>query len=404
MRYENEIGPVHMNGRRLQSEQVFCVALSLCVILLGACSDPSAVDEDPVILWQIPSGRALTAPLILESQIVIGGGDGKIVAVDRQTGARRWTRQLATNVFQGNVILGAAGLVIVPQYELWGLEPNTGRPRWQFGGPDGAAGTHDPAVVADTVFAVSALGWVSKVDARTGEALWSTDLEESPFPPAVSDDLVIVGTRGFLGGERQGPLGAGHVVALRRSDGSEAWRFPLPDSAGFDLSGGAVTGGVVWQDRVIVPAVASRAYALRLTDGTLLWEHASGASPVRAGYYRAPTIIGDIVVLTRDDGVVEGRDAESGDIVWTLNRPLGGVTTPVTVGPFAYLFDGPISVVDAAGEVRWEHGGLELTSGRSFWRANVSSDGIIYTLGNEHPLAGGRAYLYALDPPVKPQD
>lgn len=50
----------------------------------------------------------------------------------------------------------------------------------------------------------------------------------------------------------------------------------------------------------------------------------------------------------------------------------------------------------------WRYGGLELNSGTSFGEATVSADGTIYTLGNEHPLKGGRAYLYAIEPPMRP--
>ena len=330
---------------------------------------------------------------------MLGGLDGSAIALARQTGETRWKRQLAQGEVWGAAVEEAAGLAIIPQYEVWALDPLTGQVRWRFGGPDGAAGFHDVATAGDTVFTGSARGWASAVDGRTGQAFWSVDLAESPFRPAVTGDLVIYGTRGFLGPDREGPLGAGHVIALRRSDGSEAWRFPLPDSAGF--LGGAVNGGAVWQDRVIVGGVIARVFALRLSDGMLLWQQANGQSPAYASYRLQPAILDDVVVLARDDHVVEARDLLTGAERWSVERPTG--TRPVVVGPYVYVIDGPITITDAEGKVVWEYGGLDhLGRGQSFLRGTVADDGTIYTLGVERLTGRDGTYVFAIRPPVRP--
>jgi len=402
------IMPVRNSSRSAHEQRGLPLLAWFPVYLVTACSEPADVSSKaPLVLWQVASGQAHTAPLVTDSQVVVGGTDGWVTAFERRTGARLWTRQLASGTVSlpgiwGTVIKSAAGLVIVPQWELWGVDPRNGEPRWRFKGPDGAAGTHDPATAGDTVFAVSAFGWVSAVDARTGEAIWAVDLGEAPFRPAISPNLVIYGTRGFFDrGKRQGPLGQGHVVALRKGDGSEAWRFPLPDSAGFPLSGGALSGGVVWRDRVIVPGRSSRVYALRLSDGALLWEAASGASPTHAGYYQPGTILGDVVVLFRDDRVAEGWNPRTGAREWSVPL-MGSPTSPASLGAWVYVSAAALYILDRFGRVVWRYGGLELTSGTSFTEATVSADGTVYALGNEHPLKGFRAYLYAIRPPTRP--
>jgi outer membrane protein assembly factor BamB len=177
--------------------------------LAPSCSDPGGVNQEPLILWQVPAQSASAVPLVLESVLVFGALDGSAIALDRQTGRTRWKRQLGEGEVLGTAVKGAGGFAIVPQYEVWALDPHNGQVRWRFGGPDGAAGAHDVATAGDTVFTGSAVGWASAVDARTGEAFWSVDLDESPFRPTVAGDLVIYGTRGFLGPHRQGPLGGG---------------------------------------------------------------------------------------------------------------------------------------------------------------------------------------------------
>jgi outer membrane protein assembly factor BamB len=272
---------------------------------------------------------------------------------------------------------------------------------WTFAGPDGAGGTRDVAVAGDTVYAASALGWVSAVDGRTGQAFWSVDLEEAAWPPSVSDELVIYGTRGYFGvAPRDGPYGAGHVVALRRSDGNEVWRFPLPDSSGYMLSGGAVNGGVVWQDRVIVGGLSSHVYALRLADGELLWQKASGRSPPVASYRRLPVIVGETVVLPRHDNFVEARDVRTGDLLWTLDHSSLLMQASV-VGDKVYLIDGSITIIDAQGHVWWQFGGGNV-GGRSYWHGSVAPDGMIYTFCKEYLIYGRHTNICAIRPPVSP--
>lgn len=158
---------------------------SACAGLAWSCDDLAGVRRDPAILWQVPAQAASTTPLVLESVVVLGTLDGSPIACDRGTGRARWKRELAQTEVWG-AVRTAAGLAIVPQYEPWALEFAGGGVQRRFGGPDGAAGAHDVATSGDTVFGDTlftgfAKGWVSAVDARDGQALWSVGLGEAPF-------------------------------------------------------------------------------------------------------------------------------------------------------------------------------------------------------------------------------
>jgi outer membrane protein assembly factor BamB len=389
--------PVHMRSVRAL-DLVVLPTLALLAATSG-CEDPSgpAAGERSEILWRVPAQGAKTTPLILDSLLVFGTLDGSAVAFDRRSGAMRWKRLLWPGKVYGEAIEEAGGLVIVPKYEVWALDPATGAIRWTFAGPDGAAGVHDLATSGDTVYAASAYGWASAVDARTGEAIWNTDLAESPFGPTVAGDLVIYGTRGFLGVDRQGPLGAGHVVALRRRDGTEVWRRPLPDTAG--ILGGGLNGGAVWEDRLIVGGVAGRVYAFRLSDGEVLWEER--VDPRAIAYRMRPVVLDDVAVFARADNAVEARDLATGALRWVRYRPHSG-TPPVVVQPWAYVVDGPIELIESDGTVAWQLGGLDVGVGLTFLQARVSAEGIIYTLGQEFTLPGlsGGTLVFAIDPGV----
>lgn len=377
---------------------------ALLWIALAACSDPaSPPQEPPGIVWQVPAQGSGSVPLILDSLLIVGSYDGSVIAFDRQTGKVRWKRELLKGGLAWYEWLGAAkqaaGFAIVPMYWVWAIEPRTGVPRWFFAGPDGAAGWNsEVAVSGDTVFTASASGWVSAVDAQTGLALWNVDLGERPFDPTVAGDLVIYGTRGFLG-DREGPFSGGHAIALRRRDGSEAWRFPLPDLG--TLTGGATNGGTAWRDRVIIADRVGRIYALRLEDGKVIWSQSSNGA---YGYSDRPATVEGVVILPRTDNMVEGRDARTGILRWTIETP-SLLVQPVAIGRYAYIIEGPIVVTDTSGKIVWKFGGLDyLGRGLSFFAGTVAQDGMIYTLGVERGTQRERqgTYVFAIRPAVKP--
>jgi outer membrane protein assembly factor BamB len=335
--------------------------------------------------------------LIADSLVIFGTWDGEAIAYERTSGRVAWSTPLGRTIW-GRAIDEASGLALVPELALHALDPRSGDMRWTYAGPDGAAAQTEPAVESEEVFLGTPLGWAVALDAGTGQEIWRIDLGERPFRPTVAGDLVIYGTRGYMGGEREGPLGAGHVVALRRVDGVEVWRFPLPDSAGFPLSGGAVNGGVVWEDRVIVGSAASRLYALRLSDGARLWEH-QGGSPPLAGYRTRPALLGGTAIVLRNDGVMEGVDTRSGDLRWRIKT--GGANDPVVAGKVVMLSAGRLWMIREDGTVLWQWGG-PLDNAPAFLNSpTIAPDGTVYVTATD-PHDGSVVYAYAVVPPVRP--
>lgn len=362
-------------------------------------------DAEGPVVWSRPAETANTVPAIAGSRVFFGGNNGAVWALDRASGELLWRRTLIAGYpVQGEALSYAAGLVLAPIWGLEALDAETGEVVWSFFGPDGAAAVRTAVTAGDTVFTASAYGWASAVDVRTGEAYWSVDLEESVWPPAVSADLVIYGTRSWQHPEeRRGALGAGHVVALRRRDGSEAWRFPLPDSTGFPGSGGAISGGVVWEDRVIVGGKNAWVYALRLEDGSLIWKAPNGQSPVVADYTSRPAILDDLAILGRANDTLDAWNAETGKRAWGWGVP-AGLTDPIVVKDYVYSIDGPITIGDASGNILWQFGGGDpdhFLGARAYFLGNVADDGMIYTL-KAGPFRDSGTFIHAIRPPITP--
>lgn len=378
---------------------------------LGGCGDrsteppadpPRPSDPDPV-LWERPAPDAAALPVVVDSSVFFGTWDGTVQALDRRGGQLIWERTLIEGYgVRGDELHSAAGLVLVPHYALWALDAATGETAWQFDGPWADGGTRDPTVDGGMVYSAAGSGFVASIHAATGEVQWVVDLGESAYPPAVSESLVIYATRGFAGaGEREGPLAGGHVVALRKADGSEAWRFPLPDSVGFPGSGGAVSGGVVWEDRVVVGTYSGWVHALRLEDGGPIWSRPNGERPSFGGYTTRPVLIDDVAVIGRQNDRVEAWSVRTGEKVWSWDVP-AGLYNLVARGEFVYSILGPITIGDSSGERLWEFGGyVPPAGGAIYFNGTVAEDGTIYAL-TSGPLVGSGTFLHALRPPIAP--
>src|SRR5690606_17053830 len=116
-----------------------------------------------------------------------------------------------------------AGTIIVPAYQLHGLDPANGGVKWSFNGPDGRTGVSAPGVSGDTIYVADQGGIACALAAADGAEIWCKDLEEAQFTPLVHGDLVIYPTRGYITGERTSQLGSGAVVALNRFTGEFVW-------------------------------------------------------------------------------------------------------------------------------------------------------------------------------------
>lgn len=364
--------------------------------LLVACSgSPVETLIKPwTVLWEI-SGQVNTQPLVVDSLVIVAFRDGRLTAFQRASGTVVWQRRFEGEIL-GDRILRHGEILVVPEYALHGVNVRNGALLWSYGGPKGAAGLSTPAMAGDVVYAADYNpGRAAALDVNTGALLWTVDLDAALFTPNVSDDLVLYPTRNRLGANGEGGLGAGDLIALDRITGEEHWRFHIPDSAGFFASGGTTNAGLVVGDRVIFGSMSSRVFALRLSDGSVLWEQTGGA-PDRAPYLHPPVLLGGAAVLIRADGLFEARELSDGRIRWAAALGSSITSRPENCEPYLCVSFGRVRVVDADGDIAWEHGGS--AAGVVYLSAPaIDSDGVMY-IGTVRGLSDTR--FLAFMPPI----
>ena len=214
-----------------------------------------------------------------------------------------------------------------------------GDERWRYR-------TEDPELEAAVVFdgvVVIASGQIARLDARTGEAVWSVALTETrPALPAGTGDGWVV-AMGFSG------PGTLRARTFGWDDGRAGWTAELPA----ELSAPAVVAG-----RGLVPTLlVSDRLSLRAWGGEEIWSEDAvegfrfvAPAPGR-GYFAAGPYL-DQVTEYRVDGTVAWSRPAGAPLTWLAATPDGNALVGRNDGVVQKLKGG-------AGTVLWDYGGVD---------------------------------------------
>ena len=226
------------------------------------------------------SGNSLLEfpPIIVGNRLFMTRNDGVVVALNRTTGKRVWTRDMGY---------------------LAASSPAYGEKKIYV-------------TILERTKGVRA-GRVAAIWAKSGKVSWS-----KPLPSRSESSPMVVDHRLYFGSEN------GTVYAMRVNDGSVQWKFQ---------AGGAAKGGLALNDgKLYFGTYGGHVYALAQHTGKLVW-HAgtSGASfGLRAGnFYATPAVAFGRVYLGNTDGNMYSFSAATGKLAWrrktgSLRVRLGG--------------------------------------------------------------------------------
>jgi outer membrane protein assembly factor BamB len=204
------------------------------------------------------------------------------------------------------------------------------------------------ALAPDALFAADVGGDVYALDAKSGRRIWRSETNARiASGPSLSGNSVLIGT---LDGE---------VIALKRADGRELWRTKLSSEVQAAPAGdgnvlvvktidgriqglSADKGQKLWTldrsvpnltlrglsealvsgDRAFVGLDNGRLLALRLTDGSAIWEQGISFGTGRTELERLTDIDADLLINDKDiyavsyGGEMACLDTETGQVAW----------------------------------------------------------------------------------------
>ncbi len=293
-------------------------------------------------IWRTSTGLEMSGgPAVGEGIVAVGTSDGDLVALDAASGAERWRVATGGEVLAAPAI--ADGLVVVRTVDgrLRGLRATDGTEAWNYEQQVPRLtlrGNGEPVIDGDMVIAGFDNGKVVALALATGELLWSTTvtpphgrteierLVDIDSPVRVfGDDIYVVGYQGRL-------------AMLARDSGQLWW--------GRDMS--SFRGMAADSDHLYVTIADSTVVALRRRDGTEAWRQ----DQLLRRSVSAPALSGGELVVGDFDGYVHWLDAATGQMLARAKIGGGRISNaPVVAG-------GLVLVQTDSGQVEaWRAGG-----------------------------------------------
>jgi outer membrane protein assembly factor BamB len=253
--------------------------------------------------WHYDLGTSVTrwifsAPAI-DGDVLYAGSSPYLAALDCRTGSLLWKNQdgqdwitsyASPAVGDNAVVMGGMWTSIAgKESSLYAVDNANGKVLWA----DEVLGMHgSPVIHKNAVFYNDTKGKFSVADVKTGNTLWSYQMDPawSTVTPAISEPLVITGS------------GAGTLYALDLNSHLPMWEFKVGKSdflmSPYDKQHDSLLSSpVIAGDIVYVGASNGTLYALEKTSGKELWSHEFGAPIVST-----PLVSGNELFVATYDG------------------------------------------------------------------------------------------------------
>lgn len=338
---------------------------------LGAIEQSVAVES----LWSADAGtnskgRAVSlGPAIGQDTMVVAGFNGRVTALNRETGARKWGIDLGLPI-SGGVGLGE-GLVLVADTggQVLAVQESTGSEVWRS--RVSSEVLSPPSVGSGVVVVRSVDGSLHGLSAADGSVLWTYSRTIPALTLRGTGAPLLIQTAVVAG------LDSGKVALLELESGRVFWERAVAPPQGrseldrmVDIDAKPLLIGRV----LYVVAYQGRLTAVDVESAETLW------SRELSGYVG---IDGDesTIFATASDGTVWAFDRVNGVAMWrqeALQRR--GLTRPVRVGRH-------VVVGDFEGYLHW----LSIEDGAIESRVRLGRDGIVFS-----PVTDGQT-LYAIN-------
>ncbi len=204
----------------------------------------------------------LSSPLLAQGAVFFGSGDGNLYAIDAATGAMRW--KFATGDVVHSSPAYADGILYFGSWDsyFYAVDAATGKEKWRFHGGEDAE-IHNQ------------VGFQSS--------------------PAVANGVVYTGCRDA------------QLYALDAATGKQKWKFD--NALSWVIASPAVSDGKVF----FATSDSSLYHVVDAATGQPILKQQD-----KSYMFSSPAIAGDVVLIGVLNGTLQARDLESGEILWSF--------------------------------------------------------------------------------------
>jgi outer membrane protein assembly factor BamB len=276
----------------------------------------------------------------------VGSNDGRLYALDADSGVERWRLQTKGRVVSSPAVAGGRVYVLSYDGHLHAADARTGAALWSFatGGERRFAHTNlhgaepaaelmpdpfdfflsSPAVVDGVVYFGSGDGHVYALDAASGALRWKFAAGSVVHAsPAVVDGTLYIGDF------------ASRLYAIDTASGRERWRFQAGTDPQTGNQQGFQASPIVVDGVVYAGCRDSKFYALDAATGRERWAYSNKGSWVIGS---AIVDRGRVYFATSDTGLLHALDASNGTLLHSIeNRRWPMFSSPAIAGDTLYL-------------------------------------------------------------------
>ncbi|MDS0297313.1 PQQ-binding-like beta-propeller repeat protein [Halogeometricum sp. S1BR25-6] len=292
----------------------------------GFDPDGDAPRGDFSLRWRasVPPVEYETRSFGVTEETVYVAGEGRLVALDAESGAARWQvsdrkarghgqlRFSAPPTTVGETVVAACG------FRVFGFDAGSGRFRWAY---DNAAHGTAPLVVGRTGYWPNWNDGIAVVDVETGIPRERSPLPAGPsstpdFSPLAARDGILVG-RGDVPDE---------LAAVDSRTGTRRWTVALDVASPGEVLPCLGPGAAFYGSGPL--------YAISLDDGEIRWE--SDADVSHADFHPVTDDERVYAVTGGERSAVVAFDAETGERVWRTVAPVESDAPPAVVDETLY--------------------------------------------------------------------
>ena len=328
----------------------------------------------PEVLWEESVGDgsedyfSRLKPIVAYNKVYSASRAGDVIAFDKETGKTLWQTDLSdinkdrsfwdsriSALLSGGPVAGLNKIFIGSENgKIYALDAETGEVSWQ-GNVKGEI-INAPAVNSGVVVVNSASGIMKAFNAENGEELWKIEQDVPALtlrgisPPVIASGGVLVGT------------GKGGVNVYLLEKGQQGWETDIGEPTGSTELERVIdvdSAPVVFGDKVYAVSSRGNLAAIELKSGRILWKRQYSS-------YRQIAIYRNTIFLTNLRGHIYAIDRVNGIERWSnLTLTNRNVTGPAVINDY-------IVVGDFEGYLHW----LNQETGDIVARHEVDSSGV----------------------------
>ena len=328
----------------------------------------------PEVLWEESVGDgsedyfSRLKPIVAYNNVYSASRAGDVVAFDEKTGKQLWQTDLSDSnkersfwdsrvsaLLSGGPVAGLNKIFIGSENgKIYALDAQTGELVWQANIKGEVINA--PAVDSGIVVVNSASGIMKALSAETGEELWKIEQDVPALTlrgisaPVIASGGVLVGT------------GKGSINVYLLDKGQQGWSTDIGEPSGSTELERVIdvdSAPVVFGDKIYAVSSRGNLAAIELKSGRILWKRQYSS-------YRQIAIYRNTLFLTNVRGHVYAIDRINGIERWSnLSLTNRNVTGPA-------IIDDYVVVGDFEGYLHW----LNQETGEIVARHEVDSSGI----------------------------